>query len=50
MSNTLMRKQNKMAYALLQNRDGNFVRPDDKAFQAAAAGADWKKAPGFYRS
>ncbi|MHB8665933.1 MAG: phosphate ABC transporter substrate-binding protein PstS [Burkholderiales bacterium] len=41
-------KQNHMAYALLQNRDGNFVKPYDKSFQAAAAGADWKHAPGFY--
>ncbi len=41
-------KQNKLAYALLQNREGHFVTPYDKAFQAAAAGADWKHAPGFY--
>lgn len=41
-------KQNKMAYTLLQNRDGQFVAPEDKTFQAAAAGADWKNAPGFY--
>ncbi|MBE0626988.1 MAG: phosphate ABC transporter substrate-binding protein PstS [Burkholderiales bacterium] len=41
-------KQNKMAYTLLQNREGNFVKPDDKSFQSAAAGADWKNAPGFY--
>jgi phosphate transport system substrate-binding protein len=39
--------QNKMSYALLQNRDGNFVAPDDKTFRAAAASADWSKAPGF---
>ena len=36
-------KQNKMTYALLQNAAGNFVAPDDATFQAAAAGADWKK-------
>ena len=24
------------------------MQPDDKSFQAAAAGADWKNAPGFY--
>jgi len=41
-------KQNKMAYTLLQNREGNFVKPDEKSFQSAAAGADWKNAPGFY--
>lgn len=41
-------KQNKLTYTLLQNREGMFVRPYDKSFQAAAAGADWKNAPGFY--
>ncbi len=40
-------KQNKLAYALIQNKDGNFPEPTDKAFQAAAASADWKAAPGF---
>jgi len=40
-------KQNKLAYALLQNKAGKFPQPDDKAFQAAAASADWKVAPGF---
>ncbi|HYX66042.1 MAG TPA: phosphate ABC transporter substrate-binding protein PstS [Burkholderiales bacterium] len=41
-------KQNKMAYALVQNRQGEFVMPNAQAFQAAAAGADWSKAPGMY--
>jgi len=41
-------KQNKLTFTLLQNREGQFVAPDEKAFQAAAAGADWKNAPGFY--
>ncbi|MGB7543396.1 MAG: phosphate ABC transporter substrate-binding protein PstS [Burkholderiales bacterium] len=41
-------KQNKMTYTLLQNREGRFVEPNDKTFQAAAAGADWQHAPGFY--
>jgi len=41
-------KQNKLTYTLLQNREGQFVKPYDKSFQAAAAGADWKHAPGFY--
>jgi phosphate transport system substrate-binding protein len=36
-------KQNRMNYALLQNAGGQFVTPEDKAFQAAAAGADWSK-------
>jgi phosphate transport system substrate-binding protein len=40
-------KQNKMNYALLQNAAGQFVAPEDKAFQAAAAGADWAKS--FYQ-
>ncbi|MGB5079783.1 MAG: phosphate ABC transporter substrate-binding protein PstS [Burkholderiales bacterium] len=41
-------KQNRMAYTLLANREGHFVAPDERSFQAAAAGADWKNAPGFY--
>jgi len=41
-------KQNKLTYALLKNREGVFVSPSDKTFQAAAAGADWKEARGFY--
>lgn len=40
-------KQNKMAYALLQNSAGNFVAPDDLTFKAAAAGAEWHKSA-FY--
>lgn len=40
-------KQNKMAYTLLKNRDGVFVAPDQAAFAAAAAGADWNKS--FYQ-
>ena len=40
--------QNKMSFAMLQNKDGNFVGPDDKTFRAAAASAQWDKAPGFY--
>jgi phosphate transport system substrate-binding protein len=36
-------KQNKMTYALMQNADGKFVAPDDSAFKAAAANADWSK-------
>ena len=34
-------KQNKMNYAQMQNSAGAFVEPDDTAFKAAAAGADW---------
>ena len=40
-------KQNKMAYALMQNSAGQFVAPDDSAFKAAAAGAEWSKS--FYQ-
>src|SRR3984957_16050313 len=40
--------QNKMTYALLKNKEGEFVSPNSKTFQAAAANADWSKAPGFY--
>jgi phosphate transport system substrate-binding protein len=40
--------QNKLPYVLLRNNAGVFVAPDSKAFQAAAANADWAKAPGFY--
>jgi len=40
-------KQNKMTYTLMKNRDGQFVAPDDDAFKAAAAGADWNKT--FYQ-
>ena len=40
-------KQSKMTYAQLQNAAGNFVAPDDTAFKAAAAGADWAKS--FYQ-
>ncbi len=40
-------KQNKMTYAQLQNAAGSFVSPEDSAFKAAAAGADWSKS--FYQ-
>lgn len=40
--------QNKLAYVNLQTHDGQFVAPTAAAFAAAAAGADWAKAPGFY--
>ena len=40
--------QNKMTYALVQNRDSIFVGPSAETFKAAAAGADWSKAPGYY--
>lgn len=40
--------QNQMSHVKLQNKDGNYVDPTIESFQAAAANADWKNAPGFY--
>ncbi|MGA7178128.1 MAG: phosphate ABC transporter substrate-binding protein PstS [Thiobacillaceae bacterium] len=40
--------QNKMSYALLQNREGNFVIPAEAAFKSAAANAKWDMNKGFY--
>lgn len=40
-------KQNNILYAQLQNKDGQFVKPDDQAFAAAAANANWTSTPGF---
>jgi phosphate transport system substrate-binding protein len=40
--------QNKMNHVQMKNHDGLFVQPDSDAFQAAAAGAKWETAPGFY--
>ena len=40
-------KQNKMVFAQMKNASGAFVSPDDSAFKAAAAGADWSKS--FYQ-
>ena len=40
--------ENHMAYVQLKNKAGKFVSPTAKNFQAAAAGADWKNAPGYY--
>lgn len=39
---------NKLAYGLVQNDAGRFVKPDMESFQAAAAGADWENAKDFY--
>ena len=36
-------KQNNLAWAWLKNPAGEFVRPDDESFKAAAAGTDWSK-------
>jgi phosphate transport system substrate-binding protein len=40
-------KKNKMTHTQLKNHDGVFLQPDDDAFKAAAASADWAKAPGM---
>jgi phosphate transport system substrate-binding protein len=40
-------KRNRMTHTQLKNHDGQFLQPDDDAFKAAAANADWAKAPGF---
>ena len=40
--------QNRMAYVTMKNREGRFVSPRSASFKAAAAGADWNKAPGMY--
>jgi len=41
-------KQNKMAYTMLINKAGKAVAPSAETFQAAAANADWTRAPGYY--
>ncbi|MHB1290925.1 MAG: phosphate ABC transporter substrate-binding protein PstS [Sulfuricella sp.] len=40
--------QSKMTHTQLQNREGHFVQPVEESFKAAAAYAQWDKAPGFY--
>ena len=39
-----------MTLRAVQNKDGQFVQPDDDTFQAAAAYADWKTRPASTRS
>ena len=41
-------KQNSMDYAVMQNKAGKWVAPTAANFAAAAAGAKWNAAPGFY--
>ena len=38
----------KLACACLENAAGKFVKPSQQSFSAAASGADWRNAPGFY--
>ena len=40
-------KKNKISFAQLKNRDGEYVLPDDETFKAAAANADWAGTPGM---
>jgi len=40
-------KKNKIPHMAMQNRDGQYVNPDDTTFGAAAAGADWFSVPGM---
>ena len=40
--------QNKMNYAQLKNREGQFVAPTENNFKAAAANAKWDANKGFY--
>jgi phosphate transport system substrate-binding protein len=41
-------KQNKLSVAKMVNANGGVVAPSERTFKAAAAGADWAKAPGMY--
>ena len=41
-------KQNRLPHVAMQSQAGAFVQPDDSTFAAAAAGAQWSKAPGYY--
>ncbi len=40
-------KKNNIPHMAMQNRDGQYVNPDDTTFGAAAAGADWFSVPGM---
>jgi phosphate transport system substrate-binding protein len=40
-------KRNKLSHTQMQNKEGQFLQPDDVNFKAAAANAEWTKAPGF---
>lgn len=41
-------RQNQVRYGLVQNKEGQFVRPDAESFQSPAANADWASAKDFY--
>ena len=40
--------RSKLAFGLVQNKAGKFVRPDAASFRAAAASADWAKSQDFH--
>jgi phosphate transport system substrate-binding protein len=40
--------QNNLSVSLLLNKAKEFAAPSEEGFKAAAAGADWAKAPGMY--
>ena len=40
-------KKNRIPHMAMQNRDNQYVNPDDLTFAAAAAGADWFGTPGM---
>jgi phosphate transport system substrate-binding protein len=45
---TAYAKQNKLTTTKMVNKDGKIVSPVPASIMAAAAGADWAHAPGFY--
>ena len=45
---TAYAKQNNLTTTKMVNKDGKTVTATSEAIMAAAAGADWAKAPGFY--
>ena len=46
---TAYAKQNKLTTTKMVNKDGKTVTADAESIMAAAAGADWANAPGFYQ-
>jgi len=40
-------KKNKLSHTMLRNKEGVDLQPSDDVFKAAAANAEWTKAPGF---
>ena len=41
-------KQNNLTYLVMVNSDGKTIEPQTASFQAAASGADWANAKGYY--